>query len=305
MYYEIKDKLTEALLEDCLNSKGGYVAVLSAKDWEANREKFAMGIELDIMQEKNITKAEVNYDSLTGSFSIPSREKISDEKTTFYFALDEKGIVFIDDGNFVQDMLSKIQQLKKWRMPSLERFIYDFIELILKPDLEILEGYEEQLEKLERDILEGVNKNVVTQLNDIRGDLLDLRTHYVQFIDFVQELLENENQFFASDNLRYFKLLISRMERYRDQVLSLREYSMQIRDLYQSQIDIRQNKIMTVLTVITTIFFPLSIVTGWYGMNFKYMPELELRYAYPILVLICMIIILIELIVFKKKKYLE
>ncbi len=87
-------------------------------------------------------------------------------------------------------------------------------------------------------------------------------------------------------------------------MLSLREYSMQIRDLYQTQVDVKQNKIMAVLTVITTIFFPLSIITGWYGMNFEFMPELSFPWAYPVLAGVCVIIIVAELIFFKRKKWL-
>ena len=117
------------------------------------------------------------------------------------------------------------------------------------------------------------------------------------------EFEENENNFFNDKNLRYFRLITSRVERYKDQVLALREYSMQIRDLYQTQVDVRQNKTMTVLTVITTIFFPLSIITGWYGMNFVYMPELEYRWSYPILFGVCLLVIITGLIVSKKNKW--
>ena len=77
---------------------------------------------------------------------------------------------------------------------------------------------------------------------------------------------------------------------------------MQVRDLYQTQIDVKQNRIMAVLTIITTIFFPLSIVTGWYGMNFEHMPELSYGWAYPAVAGLCLLIVCTELIIFKIKK---
>ncbi len=166
----------------------------------------------------------------------------------------------------------------------------------------MLESFETRLEHMEDDILAGKLDKTVEQLNEIRGDLLELRTHYEQLIDLGQELQENENHFFAPDNLRYFKLITNRLERYRDQVVSLREYSMQVRDLYQTQIDVRQNKTMAVLTIITTIFFPLSIVTGWYGMNFAHMPELSYKWAYPAVAGVCLLIVITELVIFKIKK---
>ena len=79
---------------------------------------------------------------------------------------------------------------------------------------------------------------------------------------------------------------------------------MQVRDLYQAQLDIKQNRIMTVLTVVTTIFMPLTLIAGWYGMNFRYMPELESRWGYPIVIAVSLLIAIVSLIFFKKKKLL-
>ena len=79
---------------------------------------------------------------------------------------------------------------------------------------------------------------------------------------------------------------------------------MQLRDLYKAHIDIKQNRIMTVLTVVTTVFMPLTLIVGWYGMNFKYMPELEWRLGYPIVIVISLIIVAGSLLFFKLKKWL-
>ena len=73
--------------------------------------------------------------------------------------------------------------------------------------------------------------------------------------------------------------------------------------MYQSQVDIKQNETMKILTVVTTIFFPLSLITGWYGMNFRNMPELHYPYSYFILIGICVLIFTAELWFFKKKKW--
>lgn len=302
MYYLIQETLVPATLEQCLKGEYPYVAVLNTEQWLNEKESYSMGIDMDMSIEMDTSKAVVNFDSLTGSFSIPNRTDITGPRSEFVFALDEKGIVFVDDGQYVESRVNEIKKNKKWRLPSLERFLFDFMENIVSEDLRMLDGYESRLEKMEDDILIGKTDQIIEQLNEIRGDLLDLRAHYEQLVDFGQELQENENQFFTIENLRYFRLITDRLERYRNQVISLREYSMQVRDLYQSQIDVKQNKIMAVLTIITTIFFPLSIVTGWYGMNFEHMPELAYRWAYPAVAGACMLIVITELIIFKIKK---
>ena len=79
---------------------------------------------------------------------------------------------------------------------------------------------------------------------------------------------------------------------------------MQLRDMYHTQIDVKQNHIMTLLTIVTTIFMPLTLIVGWYGMNFRYMPELESKWGYPIVIAISLIIIIGSLWFFKKKKWL-
>ena len=94
-----------------------------------------------------------------------------------------------------------------------------------------------------------------------------------------------------------------RVERLQNHVHLLRENVLQIRELYQSMQDARQNKIMVVITIVTTIFLPLTLITGWYGMNFVYMPELQWRYGYFTVILISLIIVIAEIIYFKKKKF--
>jgi magnesium transporter len=301
----ITETLKETPREEAKPGAGQYVAVLSSAEWAAQRESFNMGIDIELdLAGGGSTKAEVNYDSLTGTFSIPDRENISAPNTNFAFALDEKGIVFIDDSGFVDKTISNIISSKRWTMPSLERFIYDFLEQIVARDQIILERVDKELDTIESNILDGEEKDPSQRVSRVRSDLRDLRIHYEQLLDLGQELEENENDFFNEDNTRYFHLFTQRVSRLHDLTASLREYSIQIRDLYQSQLDIKQNRIMALLTIITSIFMPLTLIAGWYGMNFKYMPELEYKWAYPAVIAVSVAIVIVSLIFFKKKKWL-
>ncbi|MBO4523854.1 MAG: magnesium transporter CorA [Ruminococcus sp.] len=305
MYYYIKNTLEKAKILDFKGKNRKFVAVLTSMEWLENREKFDMGIEMDIdLSAVHSTKAEVNYDSLTGTFSVPNRDDISSPTTNFAFALDEKGIVFIDDSGFVNKIISNIISTKKWAMPSLERFIFDFLEQIVSHDQQLLECVDKELDTIESDILDGEIQDPSQRVSRIRSDLRDLRVHYEQLLDLSQELEENENNFFSKENTRYFHLFTQRISRLHDITASLREYSIQIRDLYQSKLDIKQNRIMTLLTVITSIFMPLTLIAGWYGMNFKYMPELDYKAAYPVIIAVSLSIVIGSLIFFKKKKWL-
>ena len=303
--YLIRETLIPCGLEALRGADAPYVAVMTRQEWAQHRESFDMGIDIEVDTSSiRETQALVNWDSLTGTLSIPDREHISGPRTCLAFALDERGVVLIDGSGKAAACVRELGNTKRWRLPSLERFLYDCLETVIGRDLRLLEGMEARLNALEEDILNQKAQTSPTVLNDIRGDLLDLRVHYEQLIDLGQELEENENGFFQEENLRYFRLFTERVTRLQDTVSGMREYCNQLRDLIQTQLDVRQNKIMTVLTVITTIFMPLTLIAGWYGMNFKYMPELEWRYSYLAVIVISVAIVAVCLWWFKKKKWL-
>ena len=305
-YYLLAETIQPCSAEELHDRMGsGYVAVLTTPEWKRERDRFDMGIELE-PDAGNIhnTKAEVNYDSLTGTFQLPDRENLKERDFRFAFALDEKGIVFIDDSGKAEQMIDAIRRTKRWRKPSLERFLYDFLEQIVDNDLSIMERYEEELNRIEDEILSSQGQGDLVRVNEIRSDIRELLVHYEQIIDLTQELEENENGFFKEENLRYIHLFMNLMARRHDFAVSLRDYTMQVRDLYNAQLEVRQNRTMTLLTVVTTIFMPLTLIAGWYGMNFRYMPELEWRFAYPVVIGVSVAIVVFCLVLFRKKKWL-
>ena len=303
MFFAIEETLRAVDREDLKGKQ--FVAVMSFEEWKKNKESFEMGMDNEIdLSEIFLTKAEVNYDSLTGTFAIPDRKDPSADDRKFAFVLDEKGVVFIDDGNTALDIIKAVQRTKKWKMPSLERFLYDFLDQIVIGDLRLMENYENELDSMEQQIIDGDENLPSGRLNTIRSDIRYLRIHYEQLMDLAAEFEENENGFFKFENLRYFRLFIDRAERLHEESMSLRDYTMQLRDLYKAHLDIKQNRIMTVLTVVTTIFMPLTLIVGWYGMNFKYMPELNYEWSYPVVIVLSVLIVVLSLIFFKRKKWL-
>ncbi|MCR4767619.1 MAG: magnesium transporter CorA [Saccharofermentans sp.] len=305
MYYLIEETLKKASREDLKSTDKQFVAVLSSEEWKNNKDSFEMGMDIEPeLSEIYLTKAEVNYDSLTGTFSIPDRKCPSEDDLKFAFVLDEKGIVFIDDTGAASAIVEGVMRTKKWKLPSLERFLYDFLDQIVKDDLRLMEKYESELDSMEQAIIDGDENLPSGRLNDIRNDIRYLRIHYEQLMDLAAEFEENENGFFKYENLRFFRLFINRAERLHEASMSLRDYTMQLRDLYKAHLDIKQNRIMTVLTVVTTIFMPLTLIAGWYGMNFHFMPELNWKWSYPVVIILSIAIAVGSLLFFKKKKWL-
>jgi magnesium transporter len=84
----------------------------------------------------------------------------------------------------------------------------------------------------------------------------------------------------------------------------LQEYSVQVREAYHAQLEYDLNKIMKMFTVVTTVFLPLTLIVGWYGMNFTTMPELTWKYGYLAVIIMSLAVIVFCMIIFKKKKFL-
>ncbi len=302
--YRIKEKMEPVTPKDFKNLPYQYVVTMKSAEWTRRKEKFDIGMDLDPdLQDTGSTRAEVNYDSVTGGFNIPARENVPGENHAFSFSLDEKGIIFIDDEGFCNSIIRRIAGTKRLYNPCLERFLYDFLEQIIFYDREMLEGYDHTLDELEDRILDGNTEGVLEQIADIRNDLRDLKIHYTQLIDVCQEFEENENHFFKAENERYFHLVGQRIERLLEMLLTLVDFTIQLRDFCQSKIDEKQNRNLAFLTIISSIFMPLTLIAGWYGMNFKYMPELDKVWAYPLVFVVSVMIVVICIVFFKKNKW--
>ena len=302
--YRIKEKMEPVTPKDFKNLPYQYVVTMKSAEWTRRKEKFDIGMDLDPdLQDTGSTRAEVNYDSVTGGFNIPARENVPGENHAFSFSLDEKGIIFIDDEGFCNSIIRRIAGTKRLYNPCLERFLYDFLEQIIFNDREMLEGYDHTLDELEDCILDGNTEGVLEQIADIRNDLRDLKIHYTQLIDVCQEFEENENHFFKAENERYFHLVGQRIERLLEMLLTLVDFTIQLRDFCQSKIDEKQNRNLAFLTIISSIFMPLTLIAGWYGMNFKYMPELDKVWAYPLVFVVSVMIVVVCIVFFKKNKW--
>ena len=152
------------------------------------------------------------------------------------------------------------------------------------------------------------DKILVSDQNDFskkiivcKKEILRYYHYYGQLLDMIDTLVEK-----YTDMKQIFKTLSEKINRLQSETLLLREYTHQLQDLYESQISLHQNNVMKVLTIVTTIFLPLTLITGWYGMNFKYMPEIYWKMGYPLMIIIFGVIIaafIICLIIFKKKKF--
>jgi magnesium transporter len=188
---------------------------------------------------------------------------------------------------------------------SMERLISGFLGRLVSEDYETLEQLEARISKHEDLINDGkLEKKFNYRITDIRKKLLVLDNYYQQLIAFGEELEENVIDLFDEENLRYFRMFCDRVARLSDNTRMLQEYCVQVREAYHEQLDFNLNNIMKVFTVVTTIFLPLTLIVGWYGMNFTTMPEITWEYGYLYVIVLSVIVAIICFFFFKKKKFL-
>ncbi len=184
--------------------------------------------------------------------------------------------------------------------PANERAMYLFFKNLIKGDNVNLEGLEDRISNLDDAVIHDSSDATREQILDARYDVLRLKKYYEQFEEIFDELCDNDNGIISDDYLNYFDILNNRCERLVRQVLNLKEYVVQVRESYQAQIDIEQNRLMKIFTLVTSIFLPLTLIAGWYGMNLQ-MPEFTWKYGYLFVIAVCIIVVAIWAIIFKKK----
>ena len=249
-----------------------------------------------------VCKAEVHPDFLSGTLLSP-RADSSGPRLTFGWLISPRLVVLVDDKDWLSPHLRRMVKEKYPTEHRVGHFFYGLMSLLTAKDLHRLEEIEDRAEELEDRVLSGSLEEFSPAMTQLRKSTLARFRYYSQLDDVASRLRENENGFFTPEEEKLFRLFEERIIRLREESQLLREYCLQIQSMFQAEIDLRQNRIMKILTVVTTIFLPLSLLAGWYGMNFSNMPELTWEYGYPAVIGVGILIVVLSLWICKKKKF--
>ncbi|HEX3078272.1 MAG TPA: CorA family divalent cation transporter, partial [Lachnospiraceae bacterium] len=167
-----------------------------------------------------------------------------------------------------------------------------------------LEITERKIMDMEKNLVIGkLGKDLNRDIFRLRKELSITKNYYEHLCNIGEELQENENELFSEQYLRYFKIFADKALRLSNNTQTLSESLIHLREALDATLNYSLNRIMKVFTVVTTVFLPLTLIVGWYGMNFKYMPELTWKYGYLFVIVLSILVASICIYFFKKKKF--
>lgn len=200
-----------------------------------------------------------------------------------------------------------VERLKngKGRIRSLgaDYLAYALIDAVVDHYFSVMEGLGEKVELLEDHLVDRPSKKALQQLQNLKKEMLFLRRSVWSLREVLSFLERGESSLIRKTTRIYFKDVYDHTIQVIDTVETFREMLSGMLDIYLSSMSNRLNEVMKVLTIIATIFIPLTFVAGVYGMNFKFMPELEWRWGYPLIWAVMLSMTAGMILYFRKKKW--
>ena len=233
--------------------------------------------------------------------------------------LSEKYIILVlrKKNNIFEKLKSLINETFYYKSNltlSLLILYSSILRIIIRSQFENLEKVEEIILQLEDQIINGVDDHMSAKISSIRGISRTCVKAIRPLTYYIDTLLKDGMEFFAKYNNHglyleeEYRKLLEGLDLSIDKLytfsLSTRELSDKLLDIYTSMVSEKTNNLINKLTFFTGTAVPISIITGVYGMNFKYMPELNYVYSYPIIIFIIVSIMVVAFIMFKKNKFL-
>lgn len=259
----------------------------------------------DILSVNQRAKIEEYNDYLYMSAYGMRNNDISEQSTVNISVIhkDNAVIVFIDgEEDFFSAVKSRIRESQGIvRKMKTDYLFYILTDTIIDSFYNYIHVLDDRSEEIERRVIRKSDDNVLDEIYSIKRQLILIKRILWPSRDMILKM--NNSRQFSEKTLLYIRDLTDNTLHILESVESLRDVMGGILDIYLTQISNKMNEVMKVLTIIATIFIPLTFIAGIYGMNFMYMPELNWRWAYPAVWLIMGFISLIMLLFFKRQKW--
>jgi magnesium transporter len=254
-------------------------------------EKFSIHILVleDILNTSQRPKVEeyneYTYITVRNIFPCQSEDNGITEAQTSIILSEKVVISFCEFGsNILSPLIQRIKNSKgRIRTKKADYLAYAILDTIVDQYFLVLEDFGKQIETLEDEIFESPSRQINEKLHILKRELSFTRKAVWPLREVINIFLRDEVPFVSENSVKYFRDVYDHTVQIIETLESLRDIVSGLFDIYLSSISHRMNEVMKVLTIIATIFIPLSFIAGVYGMNFQYMPELAWKWGYFII----------------------
>ena len=186
-------------------------------------------------------------------------------------------------GDVFEPVRNRLQSGKgRLRHRKTDYLLYTLIDVVVDNYFSIVNKLTDKVAALEEQLLEDDSPHIVQEIVTQSKQLLYLRRAILPLREAIRTLLKEEDDLIEEPTIAFFNNVLDNLQQVASDLEMSREMLSGLMNLHQSNLSNRMNEVMKTLTIIATIFIPLTFVAGIYGMNFQYMPELGWEYSYPI-----------------------
>lgn len=260
---------------------------------------------LNIHQRPKIESFE-NYLYIVTKIILPKENRNFYSEQASIILLKDTVLTFLEyDDSIFKPLKKRLESSKgRIRKNGADYLLYAVIDSIVDKYFEIFEIIGDRLEEIEEAVIISPEQEILKDIYSVRRDLIWLRRSIWPMRDVVAELSRGDYDLIGDNTEIFLRDVHDHLIQISETIETYRDLAAGLLDLYLSGISNRMNEVMKVLTIIATIFIPLTFVAGLYGMNFTYMPELGHPLAYPVVLILMMVMAATMVIYFRKKKWL-
>lgn len=197
----------------------------------------------------------------------------------------------------IRDRRSKIRSL------GSDYLMYMLIDTVVDGYFAAFEGIGDRIEELQDVIFEDPEPDIMDAIYALKGEMIHLRKNIWPVRDSIAAMRRSSSPIIRETTLVYLNDVMDHIVQIIDTVETYRDMIAGMREIYLSGLSNRMNEVMKVLTIIATIFIPLTFIAGIYGMNFAHMPELQWPYGYPVTILVMVAISGVMVVYFRHKRW--
>jgi len=193
----------------------------------------------------------------------------------------------------------------KIRAKGADYLLYQLIDAIVENYFIAIENIRQEFEEIEDKLLGKANKDYLSEIHELRNTLMFIRRQLSALMKTLQPFVKETYSDFISENTQlYFRDIYDHLIHLNELTESYKELQNNLVEMNNSNLNNQMNQVMKTLTVIASLFIPLTFLVGIYGMNFEYMPELSWHYGYPVLLGAMAVVVIVLLLIMKRKRWL-